>query len=721
MKSGAGIPIPWYRQSLRLAQINLREIDPLLVDVEQWLDYLSSSKVDVLSFNVGGSVAYYPSRLPGHNITPFLGDRDLVGELTRAAHHKGMKVLARLDFNRTGAALYHEHPDWFTLDQTGKPVMHYGFYDACPSGPYYRDFMGAVIEEVLDTYGLDGIFAVNCHYTAFNITVCHCANCRRQFREAEGEEIPSQPSWEHPLWHRYMRWRYSMTTKFWTALRDITRKANPEAIFLGNLGGGVSRNTVHGWELSEIAKLEDAVQQETQNRGGDEPVFLPAEQAKLMRSVAGGKQVWLMMSYNFGFGARFQASPPAELKVWFAEAFAAGALPYLHFIGGKLEDTRSLETIQELLTWHADHEADLGGESLAEVGLVYSLRTVDHYGKGSSPKHYDSHFRGYYKALLQAHIPFDVIHEAALCDAALSKVWQSDASQSEPLLTAEGLKRYKVLVLPNAACLPDDALQAIREFVQAGGGLVATHETSLFDEWGQKREDFGLADLFGAQYTGRTVSELFHSHMKLKGSHPITEKLAGTTMLPNDGFACAVNVAEAAAVPLVLVPPFPTYPPELSWPRIPETGQAMAVANEATQAGGRVVYFPGTLDRLHWERNLPDHALLLAEAVRWAGQPLEITLPEWEPVDVHIYRLDNRVVLHLVNLAGTERGPLYKTHPINNLSVSLKLPADIQGLEARALVQEGILPVHRDGDAVTIRIPELQHYEVVVFEGGYSG
>jgi len=139
--------IPWHAKPLRLAQINLNEMDPQRLDVEQWISYLSQSKVDVLSFNVGGAVAFYPSTLHGHNITPFLGSRDPVQELTSAAREKGMKVLARLDFNRTKGVLYYEHPDWFTIDHHGKPVMHYGFYDACPSGPYYSEFMPSVIRE----------------------------------------------------------------------------------------------------------------------------------------------------------------------------------------------------------------------------------------------------------------------------------------------------------------------------------------------------------------------------------------------------------------------------------------------------------------------------------------------------------------------------------------------------------------------------------------------
>src|SRR5262249_28306701 len=60
-----------------------------------------------------------------------------------------------------------------------------------------------------------------------------------------------------------------------------------------------------------------------------------------------------------------------------------------------------------------------------------------------------------------------------------------------------------VLVLANAAALSDKQAEAVRQFVRAGGGLVATGETSLFDGLGRPRADFALADLLGVSYRGR--------------------------------------------------------------------------------------------------------------------------------------------------------------------------------------------------------------------------
>ena len=52
------------------------------------------------------------------------------------------------------------------------------------------------------------------------------------------------------------------------------------------------------------------------------------------------------------------------------------------------------------------------------------------------------------------------------------------------LLDAGHLARFKTLILPNIAALSDEQCRQLRAFVERGGGLVATYETSLYDEWG---------------------------------------------------------------------------------------------------------------------------------------------------------------------------------------------------------------------------------------------
>jgi hypothetical protein len=73
----------------------------------------------------------------------------------------------------------------------------------------------------------------------------------------------------------------------------------------------------------------------------------------------------------------------------------------------------------------------------------------------------------------------------------------------DQMLDTTNINRFKTLILPNIAALSDGQCQQLRDFVRRGGSIVATYETSLCDEQGNMRKDFGLADLFGASFVSR--------------------------------------------------------------------------------------------------------------------------------------------------------------------------------------------------------------------------
>src|ERR1035441_3870705 len=76
-------PPPWQRNMRRCRQVNFNQQDPQRLDIASWVDYWSSLKLDALLLNAGGIVAFYPTRIPYHHRSPFLGGRDLFGDLDR--------------------------------------------------------------------------------------------------------------------------------------------------------------------------------------------------------------------------------------------------------------------------------------------------------------------------------------------------------------------------------------------------------------------------------------------------------------------------------------------------------------------------------------------------------------------------------------------------------------------------------------------------------------
>src|SRR5579859_443949 len=90
---------PWYASMRRCGQINYNERDPLTMDCDAWGDYWASLKVDALLLNGGGIMAFYPTQVPYHHCSQFLGTRDLFGEMVAAAKRRGIRAVARMDCN----------------------------------------------------------------------------------------------------------------------------------------------------------------------------------------------------------------------------------------------------------------------------------------------------------------------------------------------------------------------------------------------------------------------------------------------------------------------------------------------------------------------------------------------------------------------------------------------------------------------------------------------
>jgi len=66
----------------------------------------------------------------------------------------------------------------------------------------------------------------------------------------------------------------------------------------------------------------------------------------------------------------------------------------------------------------------------------------------------------------------------------------------------ERLSEFRAVVLPERACLDAAHLTQLREYVRAGGTLLAFGHASLLDGEGNPGEDFALADVLGLHYVG---------------------------------------------------------------------------------------------------------------------------------------------------------------------------------------------------------------------------
>jgi hypothetical protein len=154
-------PAPsWTDKPMRWAQLTLVEDDPGKFDLKFWLDYFERTKSDAVCLSGGGCVAYYPTKIPFHHRSAWLGDRDVLGELITGCRKLGMVVIARTDPHATYDDVEAAHPDWIHVTADGQRRRHWAspeMWVTCGLGPYNFDFMTEVKREIMLAYKVDGI------------------------------------------------------------------------------------------------------------------------------------------------------------------------------------------------------------------------------------------------------------------------------------------------------------------------------------------------------------------------------------------------------------------------------------------------------------------------------------------------------------------------------------------------------------------------------------
>jgi hypothetical protein len=233
------------------------------------------------------------------------------------------------------------------------------------------------------------------------------------------------------------------------------------------------------------------------------------------------------------------------------------------------EDRRWEKFGAEYFAWTAKHDAHFANKvTIANIGAVIGQRTQLFYQapRGVSMQR---NMDGMYYALLEGRFFFDFVHEDRL----------------EP----ERLKKYAALILPNIALLSDEQCAHLRTYVEQGGSLVATFETSMYTNDNQHRADFGLADVLGIHAAGPVIGRRGNSnpfYARIERQHPILDGFNDTNWLPGAEYRQPVAPVESPV--LTVVPGFVSYPPELSYPPVRQTTEPAVVFRKRARAGWRI-------------------------------------------------------------------------------------------------------------------------------------
>jgi len=669
---------------MRWAQLTLVEDDPGTFDLPFWLDYFRRTHSDAACLSAGGCVAYYPTKIPLHYRSQWLGNRDPFGDLVAGCRKLNMVVIARTDPHAAHQDVCDQHPDWIAVNAEGNKIRHPvmpELYITCALGPYNFDFMTEVAKEIVSLYKVDGIFSNRWSGSG----MCYCEHCRANFRAASGLGLPRTTNAHDPARRAYVAWRQERLFELWRLWDSEIRKINPAARYIPNSGGGATADL----DMKSIGDLAPILFADRQARSGVTPPWANGKNGKEYRSTMGAKPIGGIFSVGVEEPYRWKDSVQSapEIRLWVLDGVANGLRPWFTKFAGSLNDRRWLPVVEDLYVWHHRNERYLRNERpLARVALVYSQQTNRFIGRT------EDHTLGYYQALIEGRIPFEMVHDQLL-----------DAAHTD---------QFKVLVFPNIAALSTRQCAQIRDFVNRGGSIVATHQTSLYDEAGVRRADFGLADLFGASFDGQIDARMQNSYLRLENQHPLLAGLEDTRRIIN-GVSRVHTKGTYPNPPLTLIPSYPDLPMEEVFPRTPKTDIPEVFVREMGK--GRVVYFPWDIDRTFWEVLSPDHGKLLRNAVIWAAnEPAPVTVTGPGVLDVTIWKQASSMTVHLVNLTNPMmmKGPIREFLPLPPQTVSIKVNPGkvhllVSGATPRTTQANGIL---------TLTIPSILDYEVVAID-----
>lgn len=678
----------WFKTATRWTQLTLVEDDPVKFDPDFWIDVFRRTRSNATCLSAGGYMGFYPSEVPLHYVSKFMGDSDPFGALVDGARGLGMHVMARVDPHAIHQDAAEAHPEWVAVDANGEMRRHWAYPDiwvTCAYGDYNNVYMPEIVKEITRKYDIDAIFANRWQGHG----VCYCASCIERFRAATGHELPRQPDANDPVWQSWTQWRRDVLTRMIVAWDNDVKAIRPHASFIPNMSGA----SLMEFDLKLIEKHCPFIVVDDQGRRGTEPIWMAGRNGKRVRATFRERPVVLITSIGPEEEHRWKdaVTTGPEMAGWINSGTAHGMLPWFTKFNGVVPDERWVEPVAEAFGLHADLEPVLGGMApTAEIAIIDPSTTLRHWAP-ELRKQAEMDDLGFYQALIEAKLPFEFL--------------------SDEMLSPERLDAFKVVVLANARCLSDAQCAMLRDYVARGGGLVAAFETSTHDENGNPRGAFGLEDVFGARLISPARGPVKNTYVALNGDHPINQGFEGAGRIIGGTRLIEVETISGDE-PFQFIPDFPDLPMEEVYPRDEPRGGAV-IASEAS--GGRTVYIPWNIGSIFWEVLTADHGRLIANAIRWAMKSApRVELSGKSVLDVALREDADGLAVVMNNLTNPMmlKGPIRETYPVGPQRVSVALDGREIG-SARLLVAGRDLPVTlRDGRAV-FEVPGLETLEVL--------
>ncbi|MBV8819958.1 MAG: alpha-L-fucosidase [Acidobacteriaceae bacterium] len=428
--------------------------------------------------------AYYNTKI-GHKHKN-LGQNDLLREWVAEARRQKLNVLAYYSVDRDLWAGQH-NSSWRMKDAEGRSVDEdryppewaaMGFL--CYNSPY-REFVKEQVKEILE-YDIDG-FHFDMLWFGHTGKVCYCDYCRPLFRKQYGIEMPMEPLWNED-WRKFLQFRYDSNARFCEELNQVIRAKSADVSIMYNYHGTPPNSWQEGMLPVRHRLISDY------GTGEGYPMRFGHHYASFMGCFLANLKPgspWQGVTSRYTRNMSDKTVRPLPDMTYEMMTYVShGGTPLM--VDTPEDDGNSLDPVayERMGALFREVKAKIqyfGYEPVRRVGIYFSAKTRDWYGR-EDPQKYFASVVGAHRILVESHIP-------------VAFVFDED-------ITLDRLQQFPLIYLANTAIMSERERELIQRYVEAGGRILATFETSRFDEYGREQSDFGLASLFGAHYTGKT-------------------------------------------------------------------------------------------------------------------------------------------------------------------------------------------------------------------------
>lgn len=674
--------LPWWKQNnLRLMQTNLPAYEAQL-NVDSLIEDLQRFSVNTLIINGGGIMAFYPTKLDFQYINPYIQE-NMLADVIEKCHALDIRVITRFDFSRIHKSIFEKHPAWAYVSPTGERIINDDMYMVAINAPYVQEKSIQIIEEVIDSYDIDGIFINMPGYHTRNAYegVYHGIDQneydKKRFAEfSGGMELPQKESHEDPSFAKYQEFK-AFTINDWIKRLHDAVKAKRSDIAI----------------CTYMDEYVDIIRHETQTNSLPYWPYMASDNVNNTMHSYPDHIVSNASIQQISFQSRYNAIEPEETTIRLYENIANGSGLDISLMGDfrQYEDERNFEVWENIYAHHKKYEPYFGNYiSPAEICVI----SPGYWPEGTEAQEY----RGIQLMLKEAHLPFDII----------------EAGQIEKL--SDRIRQYKLVILPQIEEVTNQAMQILKGACENGTSIIATNQSlSMYEDH--------LHELFGARVVNKDHDGAgFYLNPANK---QVFKRFDQQTLLFWKFNLGLYDFTDADETFLPIYTPGRPGPPEKIGGHQPSG--YFAVGMKAHQKGTAALV-PINLGRLYYIHGYEQHKNILLDLIDTlfptayqllqtdAHPRVEVILQHYiQNIPANLSKSEtDGMILHLVNITGFSGNTYFQPLPIRDMHFRIR--CDFKPSQLYSMVQEKNLPFDWQNGYLTFTLGRFAEFDGLIIE-----